>query len=135
MVDGLVFRHIGLACRDMGRDRRDHELLGYRAEGDVFTDPTQRIRGLFMTLGPMRIELLEPLDETSPVNAYLKRGIKIYHECFECRNIEQTIVELQQGGARVASPPKPAVAFDHRKIAFLMLPSQLLIELIEASSA
>lgn len=132
---GWVFHHIGLATRNMARDRRDHELLGYQAEGSEFTDPTQRIRGLFMTLGSMRVELLEPLDETSPVQAYLKRGIKIYHQCFECGDIDQTIERLQQGGARVASPPQPAVAFHGRRIAFLMLPSQLLIELIDSPPA
>lgn len=129
----LVFHHIGLACRDMAADRRDHERLGYRAEGPEFADPMQRIRGLFMTLGPMRVELLEPLDATSPLHAYLKRGIKIYHQCFECRDLERTIAELEKNGARVASSPKPAVAFNNRRIAFLMLPSQMLIELIEST--
>lgn len=132
MLDNLRFHHIGLACRNMARDRADHELLGYQAEGDVFEDPLQRIRGLFMTLGPMRVELLEPLDETSPLQAYLKRGIKIYHECFLCPNIAQAVKQLEAGGARLVSSPKPAVAFDQRLIAFLILPSQLLIELIEA---
>lgn len=133
MLRELQFHHIGLACRDLARDRRDHELLGYRAEGEVFEDPLQRIRGLFMTLGPMRVELLEPLDDTSPLWAYLKRGIKIYHQCFLCHDIRQTIEHLTTQGARVASPPKPAVAFDNRLIAFLLLPSQLLIELIETA--
>jgi methylmalonyl-CoA/ethylmalonyl-CoA epimerase len=132
MLDNLRFHHIGLACRDMARDRSDHELLGYQAEGAVFEDPLQRIRGLFMTLGPMRVELLEPLDETSPLEAYLKRGVKIYHECFLCPSIAQAIAGLEAHGTRLVSSPKPAVAFDNRLIAFLILPSQLLIELIEA---
>ena len=132
MLSDLKFHHIGLACRDMAKDRRDHELLGYRAEADVFTDPLQRIRGLFMTLGPMRVELLEPLDETSPLNSYLKRGIKIYHQCFLCPDIAHSIEVLEAHGARLASAPKPAVAFENRRIAFLILPSQMLIELIEA---
>jgi len=131
MADELQFHHIGLACRDMARDRRDHELLGYRAEGDVFEDPQQRIRGLFMTLGSMRVELLEPLDEDSPLGAYLKRGIKIYHQCFSCPDIERAIRALESQGARLVSPAKPAVAFENRRIAFLLLPSQMLIELVE----
>ena len=133
MLNSLQFHHIGLACRDMAQDRRDHEFLGYRAEGDTFEDPRQRIRGLFMTLGPMRVELLEPLDESSPLTAYLKRGIKIYHQCFSCPDIAQTIHNLQEHGARLVSPPKPAVAFDDRQIAFLILPSQMLIELVAES--
>jgi methylmalonyl-CoA/ethylmalonyl-CoA epimerase len=132
MLGDLKFHHIGLACRDLAKDRRDHELLGYRAEGEEFADPLQRIRGLFMTLGPMRVELLAPLDETSPLTAYLKRGIKIYHQCFVCGNLAHSIEVLEAHGARVVSAPKPAVAFENRLIAFLILPSQMLIELIEA---
>lgn len=130
MLDDLRFHHIGLACRDLARDRRDHEFLGYRAEGEVFEDPRQRIRGLFMTLGAMRVELLEPLDEGSPLSAYLKRGIKIYHQCFTCPDIAKSIEALEGHGARVVSPRKPAVAFENREIAFLLLPSQMLIELV-----
>jgi methylmalonyl-CoA/ethylmalonyl-CoA epimerase len=132
MPSDLKFHHIGLACRDMAKDRRDHELLGYRAEGAEFSDPLQRIRGLFMTLGSMRVELLEPLDETSPLTSYLKRGIKIYHECFLSTNLAQSIEALEAHGARLVSAPTPAVAFENRLIAFLILPSQMLIELIEA---
>src|SRR6185503_13397372 len=99
MLDQLQFHHIGLACRDMALDRRDHEFLGYRAEGEVFEDPRQKIRGLFMTLSSMRVELLEPLDESSPLMAYLKRGIKIYHQCFTCRDMGQTIQALEGHGA------------------------------------
>jgi methylmalonyl-CoA/ethylmalonyl-CoA epimerase len=133
MHSDLQFHHIGLACRDMAKDRRDHELLGYRAEGDVFEDPLQRIRGVFMTLGSMRVELLEPLDEASPLVAYLKRGIKMYHQCFMCADIAQAIQTLEAHGARLVSPPQPAVAFENRPIAFLLLPSQMLIELIGAA--
>src|SRR5262245_9045177 len=94
-LDDLRFHHIGLACRKLAADRQDHELLGYRAEGELFEDPLQRIRGLFMTLGPMRVELLEPLGSDSPLEAYLKRGIKIYHQCFLCGDIERSIAALQ----------------------------------------
>ena len=132
MQTELKFHHIGLACRDMAKDRRDHELLGYRAEGAEFADPLQRIRGLFMTLGSMRVELLEPLDETSPLTSYLKRGIKMYHQCFLSANLAQSIEVLEAHGARLVSAPTPAVAFENRLIAFLILPSQMLIELIEA---
>lgn len=131
MLSDLQFHHIGLACREMAKDRADHEFLGYRAEGDVFEDPLQRIRGLFMTLGTMRVELLEPLDESSPLHAYLKRGIKVYHQCFTCRDLDQAIAALESGNARLVSPAKPAVAFQNRRIAFVMLPSQMLIESIE----
>jgi hypothetical protein len=131
MLDELRFHHDGVATRDLAKERRQYELLGFQAEGPVFVDPLQRIHGLFMTLGPMRVELLEPLDETSPIHSHLKRGIKLYHHGFTCRNIARSIERLVALKARVASPPKPAVAFENRPVAFLLLASQLLIELIE----
>src|SRR4051812_31675080 len=127
----LEFHHIGIACRTLEIERGDHELLGYQPEGELFEDPKQRIRGLFMTLGPMRVELLEPLGPGSPLDGYLKRGIKIYHQCFSCVDISRSIEELVARGARVVSTPQPAVAFGNRPIAFLLLPSQMLVELVE----
>jgi methylmalonyl-CoA/ethylmalonyl-CoA epimerase len=132
MLQGLTFHHIGLACRDLAVDRRDHEFLGYVAEGDVFEDPLQRIRGLFMTLGGMRIELLQALDEASPLRSFLRRGVKIYHECFLCPDFDRSLAALQLHRARLAGEPKPAIAFQNRRIAFVLLPSQTLIELIES---
>ena len=131
MLEDLRFHHDGVATRDMAKELRAYELLGFRSEGPVFTDPLQCIRGLFLTLGPMRVELLEPLDETSPIHSHLKRGIKIYHHGFTCRNIALATERLLAGKARVVSPPKPAIAFENRPVSFLLLASGLLIELIE----
>jgi hypothetical protein len=131
MVDDLRFHHDGVATRDMAKDLLAYELLGFRTEGPVFADPLQGIRGLFLTLGPMRVELLEPLDEMSPVHSHLKRGIKIYHHGFTCRDLARTTERLLAGRARVVSPPKPGVAFQNRLVSFLLLANGLLIELIE----
>src|SRR5580698_6760939 len=114
MLDDLRFHHDGVATHDMAKGLRQYELLGFQTEGPAFVDPLQHIRGLFLTLGPMRVELLEPLDETSPIHSHLKRGIKIYHHGFTCRDIARTTERLVADRARVVSPPKPAVAFQNR---------------------
>jgi len=131
MHDDLRFHHDGVATRNMAVELRQYELLGFRTEGPVFVDPLQHIRGLFLTLGTMRVELLEPLDETSPIHSHLKRGIKIYHHGFTCHDIARTTERLVAGKARVVSPPKPAIAFQNRQVSFLFLANGLLIELIE----
>ncbi|HEX4143246.1 MAG TPA: VOC family protein [Pirellulales bacterium] len=133
MVDDLRFHHDGVATRDLAKDLLAYELLGFRAEGPVYDDPLQCVRAQFLTLGPMRVELLEPLDETSPIHSHLKRGIKIYHHGFTCRDIGLTTERLVAGRARVVSPPKPGIAFQNRLVSFLLLASGQLIELIEDS--
>lgn len=129
----LQFHHIGLACRDIEVERTAHRLLGYVDDGAVFVDPIQRIRGCFMVHGAMRVELLEPAAENSPLEAYLARGLKMYHQAFETPTIEASIDELRRAGAIVAVPPTPAVAFDGRPIAFLMLRTMMLVELIQTA--
>ncbi|MFD2612364.1 VOC family protein [Paenibacillus gansuensis] len=127
----LRFHHVGLACRRLEAERKAHELLGYVAEGETFVDPVQRIRGLFMTNGGMRIELLEPAASPSPVDEILQRGQKMYHQGFLCSDIRAAVAYLEQNGARVISPPVPAVAFGGKEISFLMLRTLMIVELIE----
>jgi methylmalonyl-CoA/ethylmalonyl-CoA epimerase len=131
----LHFHHVGLACESIEVERSAHRLLGYIDEGEVFIDPVQRIRGCFMTQGGMRIELLEPAGEGSPVRSFLSRGIKIYHQAFETGDINHSIDELRKAGAVLAVPPTPAVAFAGRPIAFLMLRTKMLVELIQGLKA
>lgn len=129
----LRFHHVGLACRDIEVEQRAHRLLGYADEGVPFVDPLQRIRGCFMTHGGMRVELLEPAAEDSPLEPFISRGLKMYHQAFETAAIEHSIDELKGAGAALAVPPTPAVAFDQRPIAFLMLRTTMLVELIQAA--
>ncbi len=128
----LRFHHVGLACKDIEVERAAHKLLGYADEGSVFVDPRQRIRGCFMVSAGMRIELLQPEGESSPLLPHLSRGIKMYHQAFETDAIETSIEELRRAGAIVTVAPVPAIAFGGRPIAFLMLRTTMLVELIQA---
>jgi len=132
-IEGIefTFHHIGLACRSLLPEIKTHERLGYAREGATFHDPIQQINGVFMAHGPVRIELIEPAGEHSPVRNILEKGIKMYHQCFAVDDLEHTISALEADGARLITGPVPAVAFGGRKIAFLMLRTMLIVELVE----
>jgi methylmalonyl-CoA/ethylmalonyl-CoA epimerase len=130
-LTGFRFHHIGLACRDMEKEADALRLLGYEMEGKPFTDPLQKIHGCFLAgIGP-RVELLAPLDESSPILSWLNKDIKMYHQAYEVDSMERGLASLTAQHAVVLSRPKPAIAFGGRQVAFLMLPSRLLVELIE----
>jgi len=136
MLDALDlrFHHLGVACRDLSRESEGWLAIGYRAEGETFIDPLQRVRGQFL-IGPgPRLELLTPTTSDSPVTGFLDRGTKLYHQGFEAPAFEDTLAALQSRGARVTAPPAPAVAFGGRRVAFLMTPTLNLIEIIESPS-
>lgn len=130
-LPGLSFHHVGLACRDLRAEATAHAMLGFAPEGDVFEDPHQRVRGSFWVLGSFRVELLEPLDDASPVQDWLARGVRMYHVCYETDDLDRALAQLGDAGHRTVSAPAPAVAFGGRPVAFCMLRTRALVELLQ----
>ena len=84
--------------------------------------------------GGVQIELIQPLDESSPVSKILKskRG-GLYHLCYVAeQELGQEIERFQRKGCLLISGPTPATAFSGRRVAFLYTPQYDIIELIES---
>lgn len=126
----LTFHHIGVACNDLDAETARLSMLGYIIEGDDFIDPIQGVCGRFLAGQTPRLELLVPLAENSVLSPWLKSNTKMYHLAYETDCLNMLIEQLCGQRARVVVKPTPAVAFDNRQIAFLMLPNMFLIELI-----
>ncbi len=131
---GLRFHHIGVACSDIASEAGRLACLGYVREGAVFIDPRQGVRGLFLAGQSPRLELLEPLPGAAPglLAPWLNQRVKLYHLAYETADLDAAIDALRAARAKLVVPRVPAVAFDGRDIAFLMLPTLLLVELIAA---
>ena len=127
------FHHIGIACRDVEKTKAFYLELGYVATPTV-DDPLQHVRVVFLNKpGQPRLELLEPLDEQSPVSRTLQTaGVTPYHTCYEVENIETAIKALKERRFLLINGPVPACAMDNHRIAFLFQKNTGLIELVEA---
>jgi methylmalonyl-CoA/ethylmalonyl-CoA epimerase len=130
--DEARFHHVGLACRSIDKELASLGGLGYSAAGERFSDPRQGITGLFVEgIGP-RLELLEPLEGSTVLDPWLGGGGRMYHLAYEVKDMDGSIAAAAQARARLVSDPVPAVVYEGRRIAFLLLGARLLIELIEA---
>jgi methylmalonyl-CoA/ethylmalonyl-CoA epimerase len=129
----LTFHHLGVACKALAAETNLFEALGYRQEGGIFRDPIQKIEGVFLTGPGPRLELLAPLDASSPVVSWLEKGIKYYHQAFEVTSMSRSLEQMRIRRGRVVAPPEPGVAFGGRMVAFVMLPGMILIEMIQAA--
>lgn len=126
------FHHIGVAVRSIERAAATMgRQLGAGSRSEVVHDPVQGVRVCFLPLGELRIELIEPAAEPSPIDGVLKRGMGLYHVCYEVDDLDAVLARLRAGGATIVSKPKPAAAFDGRRIAFVMAHG-LMVELLEA---
>ena len=125
--------HIGVATHGIDREFPVFEALGYRKVSEIFSDPVQKIRGLFITApGQPPLELLENLYEHGPLDVPLERGIKLYHFAYAVDNLEQALEKLLRlERAKIVSPVTPASMF--KRVCFVMLPNMMLVELLELS--
>jgi len=131
MIPGAEFHHIGVACRSFLSEQPRFEALGYRQEGIDAFDPVQNVQVRFLIGGGPRVELVCGDGPSGPLAPWLKSGAKMYHLAYLVDRMSEAVAFLSGQGAKLIVPPVPAAAFAGRKIAFVMLPNLLLVELIE----
>ena len=131
----MKFDHVGLVVADIDGYCRSFltPALGVPPVSTIFTDPLQRSKVAFaVTDNGVRIELIEPLGEDSPVAEILKRKRGgLHHLCFAAEKFEEDMARLIRHGCLIISPPKPAVAFNNRRVVFFFTPTFEVIELVE----
>jgi methylmalonyl-CoA/ethylmalonyl-CoA epimerase len=111
--------------------------ISARWDGQITYDPLQLVRVAFFTPADPRnpvYELVEPANEDSPVSNFLKRRGGLHHVCYEVDDLELVLRDARASGWVMASPPNPAVAFDGRRIAWVVSKRRLLMELLERQS-
>ena len=103
---------------------------------EIIHDPTQRVKVSFLSLPgtDVQMELVEPAGEQSPVRAFLEKGGGLHHICYEVNDCDQTMAAMKSRGAMIVRRPQPAVAFEGRRIAWLLTAEKLLLELLEERS-
>jgi methylmalonyl-CoA/ethylmalonyl-CoA epimerase len=125
--------HVAVVVRSL-----DAALAFYRdtlglAPGPVVSIPSDRVNIAFLPVGEVKIELVEPTDDTTGVARFLaNRGEGFHHVCFEVPDISAALTRLGLDGVElIDTAPRPGaegpVAFLHPKSCH-----GVLVELIEA---
>ncbi len=126
MIEARGVNHIGIAVRSLDAHRSYYEdVLGAEYEGTEEV-ASQRVRVAFYRLGPVsapvRLELLEPTSDDSPVAKFLeKRGEGVHHVAYTVAGIEERLRELGEAGIqRIDEESRPGahgmrIAFLHPK--------------------
>lgn len=133
MLKSMKFHHIGVAVKDISATAAVYVTGGYKQSDTIF-DPIQNVNICWLTKENMPVvELLEPVDETSPVNKILEKdGVTPYHICYIVDEIELAMKELRKMKYIVVSKPAEAVAIHGCKVCFLFNKNVGLIELVES---
>jgi methylmalonyl-CoA/ethylmalonyl-CoA epimerase len=127
--------HVGFVVRSIEASAAGlTHTLGASWNGEIFADPHQKVKVTFLMMlpGDAQIELVEPNAEDAPVSRFLiEKGPGLHHLCYEVDDLETATAAMRSRRGIIAKPPRPAVAFGGRRIAWVLTAEKLLVELLE----
>ena len=111
--------HIGIAVKDLVASNILFEkLLGspsYKTEEVA----SEGVRTSFFKSGPNKIELLEAIEDDSPIAKHIeKRGEGVHHIAFAVNDIRSEIARLKKEGFIILNE-EPKKGADNKLVAFL----------------
>tara|TARA_B100000029_G_scaffold490296_1_gene549169 strand:+ start:68 stop:472 length:405 start_codon:yes stop_codon:yes gene_type:complete len=116
----MKLHHLGIVVKNIQKSLG--ELTTF-LEFEETTIPTlvesQKVNVCFLKTSNIFLELIEPVDNDSPVKTFSDSGGGFHHLCFEVDDILKTLKEMEKNGARIIV--EPTKGFENRQIAFVML--------------
>lgn len=111
--------HIGIAVKNLDEALETWTKLGLEVEG-IETVESQKVRVAFLPVGKeVRIELLEPTSEDSPIAKFIeKKGAGIHHLALATDNVENELKVLEEKELRLIDKT-PREGAHNASIAFL----------------
>lgn len=121
-IQNLVMDHIGIAVHSLTEGKKFYEAMGF-SQMSIEEVPSEGVRvGMWELANQVRVELLEPLNEESPIFKFLQnRGPGLHHICYRVENLEQALADLKAKNTPLIheTPRKGAhncqIAFVHPK--------------------
>lgn len=117
MIKGID--HLAIVVGDLDKEiDKYRDILGLTFLGIEVVEE-QKVRVALFDVGGLRIELVEPQSEDSPVSNFLnKRGGGIHHVAYEVENLEDQVEILRQNRIRLLNP-EPAEGVSGSRIVFV----------------
>ena len=93
--------HIAIAVNNADTALNNYKKVLNIDKVDVEEVPNEKVRVIMMNLQDTRIELLEPMNEESPISKFLKeRGEGIHHIAITADEIEKDVNRAKDNGMR-----------------------------------
>jgi methylmalonyl-CoA/ethylmalonyl-CoA epimerase len=113
--------HVAIAVRDIDKAARIYrDTLNAEVSSKV-PQPDHGVTTVFVNLPNTKIELLEPLGQSSPIEKFLERNADggIHHICYEVEDILAARDKLKREGARVLGDGEPKIGAHGKPVLFL----------------
>tara|TARA_B100000700_G_scaffold331748_1_gene467935 strand:+ start:13078 stop:13482 length:405 start_codon:yes stop_codon:yes gene_type:complete len=128
--------HVAIAVPDLEIATKFYKNTLGANVSDALELPDHGVKTVFVKLQNTKIELLEPIDSSSPISKFLHEHPNggIHHICYQVEDIKSAISKLVKEGARVLGTGKPDIGAHGKPVIFLH-PKDCLGTLVELEEA
>ena len=101
--------HVGVAVPSLPDAIETYKTLyGATDITEPFDMPAQGVKVCFVNLPNSQIELIEPLNDDSPIHNFIEKNPKggQHHVCFEVDEINEAVEVMKSRGATVLGEPR-----------------------------
>jgi methylmalonyl-CoA/ethylmalonyl-CoA epimerase len=124
--------HLGIAVKSLAAAKGIYEKLGLTISTEEVVE-SEQVRLVMVPVGETRLELLEPLSESSPIAKFIaKRGEGLHHVSLRVPDLAAAVERLKKDGVRLVSEEMKVGAGGHHFV--FVHPSSaggVLLELVE----
>ena len=113
--------HVAIAVPDLAAASAQYRTMLGAHVTEPQALPEHGVTVVFITLPNTKIELLEPLGEGSPIQAFLTKNPSggMHHVCYEVDDILAARDRLKREGARVLGDGEPKNGAHNKPVLFL----------------
>lgn len=115
------FNHVAIAVPDLEVATKTYrDTLGAKVSAPQ-DEPDHGVTVVFVELPNTKVELLHPLGDKSPIQAFLDKNPSggIHHVCYEVEDIYAARDRLKSEGARVLGNGEPKIGAHGNPVLFL----------------
>ena len=127
----MKFHHIGYLVNNFNSAINDFKKFNYKKKNTVITDKNLKVQIQFLINGNNIIELVKPFKKNYGLLSILRKKNYAYHFAYKVKNLEKTLIKLKKN-FKIIVYPVSAKAFNDKKVAFLKMKNDFIIELIQS---
>ena len=113
--------HIAIAVPDVKEAALKWQQALNIKKSEIIILEEHGVKVVFLEFSNLKIELLEPLNNESPISKFLEKNPKggMHHICFEVEKITETINSLKDKNINILGDGNPKIGAHDKPVVFL----------------
>ena len=113
--------HIAIAVPDVKKAALKWQQALDIKKSEIKVLEEHGVKVVFLEFSNLKIELLEPLDNKSPISKFLEKNPKggMHHICFEVEKITETINSLKDKNINILGDGNPKIGAHDKPVVFI----------------